>query len=852
MRDVTLKGLRARRRRSLSIVVAVVLGVGLMVGGLVLTDTINASFEKIFAQGKDSDVIIRGKQGVDQAGPGGGAESFSVSALDKVRSTPGVQKAQGGVFYAGTLLDSHGDRIGSGFAPSFLFSSYDKEFESLDYLKGHPPEGPRQISLDQASAKRAKVRMGDEIYAVAKTEPVLYRVVGLTKFGDISFGGASFATLTLPEAKRITGQVGRLDRMEVAADPGVGAGDLADRLDKRLPRQLDVSTTKADADSQLKDIKQGLSFLSVVLAVFGFVSLFVGSFVIFNTFAITVAQRISEFGLLRILGASRRQILASVMLEATLIGVAGSVAGIAAGVGFAYGIQALFRAFGIDLPSTGTVLTEQTVATGFILGMVVTLISALVPAIRARRVSPLAALREQGLSDSERTNRVVVAVALALTAAGVAVVVRALLTNFAEAGDQAIQIGLGSVGVLFGVALVSPALIRPVAAAVGLPIQRLRGITGRLARENAVRKPGRTAATAAALMIGLALVSFVTIIAAGINASVANTIEENFAGELIVQNLDGLSPIPADVIGAVRHVKGVKTVSPSSYANVKVRGVKGEPFVSALDPKTVADVFTLDWVDGSQETLDHLKDGQIVVDQAWATSKGFETGDTVSVKTANGEHHDYEIAGSLTDNSELFGAFILTNRAMDRDFGIDQPAYGFVALEKGAKTWKVQDELKQLLRDRFPSAVVRNQKQLGQEQFDRISGITKMVYALLSLAVLVSLFGIANTMSLSILERTRELGMLRAIGTMRSQVREMVTLEAVITALIGAVLGLALGIAFAALMSQALASLGFSVVYPALQLALMFVLAAVAGAVASIGPAARAANIDVLDAVAYE
>lgn len=853
MRDITFKGLRARRRRSLSIVVAVVLGVGLMVGGLVLTDTINASFTKIFAEGESSDVTIRAKEGVDQHVPGGGARnSYPASVLAEVRKTPGVEAAQGGVVYAGSLLDKNGDRIGSGFAPSFIFSRYDKEFESLEYLKGHEPRSSSQIALDQQSAKRARVRVGDKIYAVAKTEPERYTVVGLTKFGDISFGGASFATLTLPQAKRITEQVGRLNRMEVAAQPGVSADELADRLEKRLPGGLDITTTKEDAESQLQDIKEGLGFMSVVLAVFGFISLFVGSFVIFNTFAITVAQRVSEFGLLRTLGASRRQILTSVMLEAAIVGVAGSLTGIAAGVGFAYGIQALFRLAGIDLPTAGTVLTVQTVVTGFVLGMIVTLVSALVPAVRATQVSPLAALRELGAGDGERANRVVLGIALALNVAGIAIVVRALLTTFGDPGDQAIQIGVGSVAVLLGVALVSSTLIRPIAAGVGWPIERLRGITGRLARENAVRKPGRTAATAAALMIGLALVSFVTIIAAGISASVESTIEENFAGQLIVQNLDGLSPIPGDVIDEVAAVKGVKTVSPSAFANAKIKGVKGEPFVSALDPKTVSEVFKIDWVEGTPKTLQDLEDDQIVVDAEWAADKGFQVGDTLDVKTASGERHDYEIAGSLEDKSDLFGAFVLTTRAIDRDFGIDQPSYGFIALDRRARTGDVQWNLKQLLRDRFPSAVVRNQEQLGRQQFALINGITTMIYALLSLSILVSLFGIANTMSLSILERTRELGMLRAIGTMRSQVQEMITLEAVITALIGAVLGLALGVAFAALMSQALTALGFSLVYPVLLLALMFVLAAIAGAVASIGPARRAANIDVLDAVAYE
>ena len=677
-----------------------------------------------------------------------------------------------------------------------------------------------------------------------------YDIVGLTQLGDSNFGGAGIAQMTLPEAQRVTDRVGKFDQISVAAAEGVSAAELRDRIARVLPPNLIAETGQQAAQRQSDDIASDLGFLRIALLVFAGISLFVGAFQIFNTFSITVAQRTREFGMLRTLGASRGQILSSVGIEALVLGLLGAVGGLAAGILFAGGINALFKAIGADLPNTGTVVLARTVIVSLLIGVVVTLVAALAPALRATRITPMAALRESELQDSKPRGRLTLIAALLLGGLGLALMLIGLFGGIEESGTAAGLLGGGAALILFATSLFSPRLVRPLASLAGKPMERIRGLTGRLARENAMRKPGRTATTAAALMIGLALVTFVTVFAAGLKSSIANTIDENFKSDVILQNTDGFSPIPRDAVAAASDVDGVANISAVTYGSGEYKGEQIR--VAGIDPETINGVLSLDFVEGSPAVLRGLNDREAVADEAWADSKGLEVGDTVSVRTPLEKRAIYTIRGEIEGGLDLFGKMLVNDATLQPLFGADQPSLAFVRLEHGASAAAVQSDLEAALAARYPTVEVQNQEQLKENQESQVNALLLLVYALLSLAVIVSLFGIVNTLALSIHERTRELGMLRAVGMSRRQVRTMVRYEAVITALIGAILGMVLGVLMAALVSRPLADEGFTLSYPIATLILLLALAALAGVVAAIGPARRASRIDVLRALAYE
>jgi putative ABC transport system permease protein len=847
---VALRGIGAHKLRAFTTWLAIFLGVALVAGTYVLTDTINASFSDIFSESlKGTDVAVTTRQDIqtDDAVPPG----FPASLLAKVRKVDGVEAAAGSVFASGRFIDSKGDPIGHSFAPNFISSLNPPRFETLDYVKGRKPRTPTEASIDTQTADTGHLHVGSKLRLAGAHEAKTYRVVGLTKLGDTSFGGAGIAQVLLPEAQRITDREGQFDQISVAAAPGVSAEELRDRIARVMPHQVQVETGEQAAKRQTNDIEDNLSFLRIALLVFAGVSLFVGAFQIFNTFSITVAQRTREFGLLRTLGASRRQIMSSVGIEALALGLLGAAVGLAGGIGFAFGINELFKAVGIDLPNTGTVIAARTVIVSLIVGVVVTVIAALAPALRATRVTPMAALREAELQDAKARGRVVTAVAVAVCVVGLAMMLVGLFGGIADSGTAAGLLGGGAAAILFGVSLFSPRLVRPLASITGRPLEKLRGLTGRLARENAMRKPGRTATTAAALMIGLALVVFVTVFAAGIKSSVNKTIDESFRGEIVLQNSDGFSPIPRDAVDAARHVDGVSTVSSITYATGALPHGGQNVRLAAVDPATLGEVLALTFKSGGPGVLGGLGPHDTIVDENFARDQGLKVGDTLRVRTPIERTATFRVLGTVKGELDLLGKAIVDQSATAQ-FGRLQPSFALARLQPDASPKAVQKKIDAAVTHRYPTVDVQNQSQLKDQQESQVNQLLGLVYALLSLAVIVSLFGIVNTLALSIHERTRELGMLRAVGMSRRQVRTMVRYEAVITALIGAILGTVLGVVFAALVSRPLADEGFGLSYPIPTLIMLLVLAAVAGVIAAIGPARRASRLDVLRALAYE
>jgi putative ABC transport system permease protein len=847
---VALRGIGARKLRAFTTWLAIFLGVALVAGTYVLTDTINKSFGEIFSESlKGTDVAITARQDVEtqDATP----PAFPARLIDRVRTVPGVEAANGSVFASGRFVDEKGKGIGNSFAPNFISSLNPPRFETLDYVKGRKPRTDNEASLDTQTAETGHLTVGSKLRLAGAHETKTFTLVGLTKLGDASFGGAGIAQVLLPVAQRLTDRIGQFDQISVAAAPGVTPEQLRDRIAKVMPHQVQVETGEQAAKRQTNDIEDNLSFLRIALLVFAGVSLFVGAFQIFNTFSITVAQRTREFGMLRTLGASRRQILASVAIEAGALGVLGAVVGLLGGIGFAYAINALFKAFGIDLPNTGTVVEVRTVIVSLIVGVIVTLAAALNPALRATRVTPMAAMREAELQDSKKRGRVTTIVAIGLGVLGLAGMLLGLFGGIEDSGSAAGLLGGGAALILFAVSLFSPRLVRPLASVTGRPLEKLRGLTGRLARENAMRKPGRTASTAAALMIGLALVVFVTTFAAGINSSIAKTIDEDFRGQIVLQNTDGFSAIPREAIDRARQVDGVSTVSAITYANGQLPRGGDTIQLSAVDPRTLGQVLSLDFKSGGPGALVALGPRDTILEQNFARDHNLSIGDTLTVRTPTERVARFRVLGTVKGQLDLLGKAVISEAATPA-FGRLQPSFAIALLEPSASPATVQKAMDAALAHRFPTVEVQNQSQLKDQQESQVNSLLGLIYALLSLAIVVSLFGIVNTLALSIHERTRELGMLRAVGMSRRQVRRMVRYEAVITALIGAILGTILGVIFAALVSRPLADEGFTLSYPIGTLIVLLVLAALAGVVAAIGPARRASRLDVLRALAYE
>jgi putative ABC transport system permease protein len=850
MAALVVRGLAARKVRAALTGLAVVLGVAMVAGTYVLTDTINHSFDQIFRQG-ESKIAVEVTPHEIVGGDQQQTVAFPQSYLERVRRVPGVRLAVGDIFDQVSIIGRDHKPIQTHGAPNFALSVPPPEISPFHYSAGRPPNKPTEVAIDQFTAKRHDFRVGQSLGIAGHGPERRYTIVGIAKYGSVSsFGGASLAVVTLDQAQALTGNAGKLDGISATTEPGVSEKALKARIRAVVPRSLDVRTGREQADKASSDIRKNLSFLRIFLLSFAGVAVFVGSFIIFNTFSITVAQRKREFGMLRALGASRRQVLGAVIAEAFVIGALASAIGLAAGIGYAKGMRAVFVALGIDLPSSGTVIETRTIVVALIVGVLVTLAASLAPALRATRVAPLEALREgQGALRPRRARAN--AVAGALCFAGIAVMGYGLF-GVSDSGTALPLIGLGAVIVFLGAALLSPQLVRPLATLAGAPLIRLRGLTGRLARENSLRNPGRTASTAASLMIGVALVTFVAMFSAGLKAAVNDTIDRSFRGDFVLQNTNGFDPIPSQAGDAVAKIPGVTLVSHWRSSDAKVSGAGGTKQATGLDPHTANRVIKLEWKQGSAATLAHLGPREAIIDKGFGDKHHIHVGDVMRVTTPLGAHLALRVVGSVKDRADFIGDFVVPLRTLSQRFGEHRDQVAVVNLAPGANVGAVRRQIDATLRAHFPTTESLNQRELKSSQAKTFDQIVQVFYVLLSLAIVVSVFGIVNTLVLTIHERTRELGLLRAVGMSRRQVRRVVRYESVITALIGAILGALLGIFFALVVSRPIADEGFVVKLPVVSILVFLVLAIVAGVLAAIPPARRAARLDVLEALAYE
>jgi len=822
-------------------------------GTYVLTDSIDQAFDAIFNDVRQgSDAVITGRSAFDLTdGSGSEAPTLDEDLLDRVRTLPEVQQAEGGVDSESTvLIDKEGEAI-VGNAPSIGFSiaNGNSPFNPLRLVAGAWPRS-NEIVIDEATAKKEGFEVGDPIRVQAEGPVQQYRISGLIRFGDTlsTIGDATLAGFDLPTAQRLYDKEGRLDEIAVSSNPNVTPEELTAAIEGVIPPTAQVRTGQAQATEEASETNEFITFLQGFLLAFAGIALFVGSFVIANSLAITIAQRTREFATIRTIGASRKQVLGSIILEALVVGILASVVGLFLGLGLATVLFELFDAVGFTLPNTGLVFETRTIVVALSVGILVTLLASLRPAIRATRVPPIAAVREGATLPESRFAPYRTVGASVLTLLGFAAILYALFAPDLGTTSLLLWLGLGALLVFVGFALLSVKFIRPLAYALGWPATKVGGAAGTLARDNARRNPQRTASTASALMIGLALVTLVAVLAAGITSTFRGAVEDLWTNaDYAVTAQNNFSPIPASVSESIAEVPGVDAVGDVRTGDAQAYGK--EFFATAVTPP-LSTMLDLEWVEGAEGVLAELGDDGAVVDDGYAADHDLRRGSPIRLTFANGDKETYRVEGIFDPpaGGSPFGPVTISAAEWDKHTENPRNLFSFVRMT-GGQTEENQARLEAALSE-FPNAKAQTRSEFIDNQIAGLSAILNILYVLLALSVVVSLFGIVNTLVLTVFERTREIGMLRAIGMTRRQIRRMIRHESVITALIGGFLGIILGVVLGALLVARIEFIDFTLPVASL---VVFTIATIAvGIIAAVWPARRAARLNVLEALQYE
>lgn len=847
---LSVSSLRAHRRRFAGTFLAVFLGVAFLAGTLIMGDTLRAGFDTMFGNATSgTDAVIRSADAITTPGESAGVrEPVPTDLVGTVEQVPGVAAAAPDIQGAGQLVGANGEPIG-GQGPPTLAGNWidDSRLNPYRLAEGRAPRKSGEVVVNRGTAEKGDLKIGDT--TILRTpDPVEVTVVGLATFGgEDGMAQVTYTGMTRADAEKyLTARPGEASDIKVRAGPGVSQRELVDRLTPVLPEGVEAITGQEATEENTDMISSRfLAVFTTFLLVFSGVALLVATFSIHNTFAIVVAQRTRENALLRALGASRRQITASTLTEASVVAVAASAAGLAGGIGVAAGLQALFPAIGFPFPEGDVVIGALSMTLPLAVGVVVCLGSALLPAVRAGRTAPLAALRETAV-DRSGASRV-----RAVTGAGLAALAVAVTLTGVLVSPSIWLAGTGAVLALVAFVVLGPVASTTAVRVLGGPLDRLRGVTGSLARRNALRSPRRTAATASALMIGVAVVSLFTVFGASLKATMDQTVSRSFAGDVVVSTPSfgaggsGLSPRLA---GAVQRLPEVDTAVGLGRGVAEVDG-NGRA-LTVTDPLALERTFDLGTVRGSLSALG--ADG-IALTRTEAAKQGLTTGDRTELAFTDGEKDTFTVR-AVYDRSELAGDYVITraawapHRTQDSDTlvavsfkdGVSTDA-GKAAVERGAA--------------RYGHPEVQTRDEYARSSAGGIDMMLTLVYALLALAVLIALLGIANTLTLAIHERTRELGLLRAVGQTRSQLRAMVRWESVLVAAFGTVGGLALGAFLGWVLVEAsdgASDSTFAFAVPPLQLAVVALVGVTAGALAGLRPARRAARLDVLRAIATE
>ncbi len=834
-----LKGVLAHKLRLFLTALAVVLGVSFVAGTFVLTDTINKTFDTLFTEiSAGTDVSVRATSGFGEDAPAETLrDTVPASVLDVVRRVPGVQAADGTVSGYAQFVDEEGKAVTTSGAPTLGFNWTDPDLSPLTLRSGREPQRSGEVVVDAVTAKDHKFAVGDKVKVLFRGPTEEFTVVGITGFGAAdNLAGATLAIFDEGTAQRVFGKAGRFDSVEAKAAEGVSSLELRDRVKAAVPAGVEVVTSQQVANEAADSVQQALGFFGTALLVFAGISLFVGGFIILNTFSILVAQRTRELALLRALGASRRQVMVSVIAEAFIVGLFASVVGLALGILVALGLQELLKAFGIDLPAAGAVVQPRTIIASLVVGVGVTVLSSISPARKASKIAPMAALRGSGIEQGGSLRRRSVA-GTVVTALGAA----ALLLGLFGGGIS--LVGLGAALVFVGVALLSPLAAVPMAQVIGAPFRRM---SGKLGRQNAMRNPRRTAATAAALTVGLGLVACVSVLAASIKSSAGDVVDEYLAADYIVSTANFMPSISTEL--APRLASQPELAAVSGLQTGEWRSAGQGRSIYGVDPASVGQVLKLDVTAGD---IGGLSRGEILVGEKELKDKQLEIGGMLPMTFARTGNQELRIAGTFAKN-QLLGSYVVSTATFDAHF---TDRLDFVVLAKARDSTApaaARAAVERVTAD-FPNVELRDQAEFKEQQEDQVNQILGLVTALLMLSIIIALFGIVNTLALSIFERARELGLLRAVGMSRRQVRSMIRVESVIIAVLGAVLGLGVGVLFGYAIVGVLDDEGIAkVVIPGVQLAAYVLAAALAGVVAGVFPARRAARLDVLAAISHE
>ncbi|WP_068251152.1 ABC transporter permease [Janibacter corallicola] len=844
MLRTTFKNLLARKLRLLMSAMAIILGTAFVAGSLIFTDTLGRTFDGIM-DGAVGDVVVQPEQTDDYGGSGGG--HIPASDVREFADLPGAARADGSVDATGVfVVGEDGKVVGGQGAPALAFnhSSAPNQLgeQPMDIIEGHAPKGADEVVIDEATAERAGYEIGDEVPFVTTgdTPKISAELVGVMTFGGGSTAGSSISVFdTKTMQKYFMDGKDEYSSVWVTAKDGVSQQELLEQTTPLVPDGYKAWTGKDLAEENASDVEQALGFITTFLLVFAGIALFVGSFLIINTFGILVAQRGRELALLRAMGASRGQVTRSVLVEAFVVGVVGSTLGLGLGVLLALGIQGLFAQLGLDLSGSDLVFAPRTVVAVYAVGILVTMLAAWLPARRAGRVAPVEAMRESVATGSGH-HPVRRALEVLVLLAGLAAFLAGL---FVIDSREIWWIGIGIVGLVLGTAFLAPLVGRPLIAALGAVYRGIFGSVGRMAQQNTVRNPGRTAATASALMIGMTLVALMGVVASSAKASIDKQIEETFRADFILSNAVG-QPFSSSVAKQAGKIDGVREVSPVRFVSARVDG--GQIFTTAIDPDSFRDVEQIDVTSGSAD----LDEDSVLMSSKH--EEGRQVGDTVTVEMGSSTR-ELTVVGFYDEIQAIGTPDVLMSVDTVSDMGgAAADNWDFIFLADGADTSAVKKDLESLVADQ-PLVTVKDQAGYAAEQSAQVDQLLYLIYALLGLAIIIAVLGIVNTLGLSVMERTREIGLLRAVGLGRGQLRRMIRLESIAIALLGAVLGIVLGVVSGIAIQRSLADDGFTeLAIPWVSLLVFVVLAGVVGVLAALLPARRAARMDILSAIAAE
>jgi len=843
MRRITLRGLLTRKLRLGLTALAIVLGVTFVTGTLVLGDTLNRTFDTLVGGiYQHVDFEIRGTQtlsGISNTGVDSTANRRAVpqSVAGTVSKLPGVQFAYGSVGGFAQLVDRSGNTIGG--SNSALGYSFDPnpQLSALKLVRGEAPTTSDEVVIDEHTASSNHFAIGDRVRILLPNGHQTFTISGIVTFGSASsLAGSTLAGFYLPTAQRLFNSVGHDDTINVLLKSGANRVAVQREIAHILPRGIEVVSGQQVANELDQTIHTDLGFLSTALLIFAFISLLVGSFTIFNTFSITVGQRTRELALLRIVGASRRQIFGSVLIEAALTGLVASLIGLGLGVVAALGLKALLGAFGITLPSAPLVFEARTPIVALIVGIGVTTVSAIVPARRAVRIAPVAALVDRGGERPEALRRRRVVVGAVIAALGL------LLLALGLANAKIAPVGLGALCVFIATVVLVPAIAAPLASALGRPLAHVLGTPGGLGRQNSARNPRRTAQTAGALMIGIALVSTIAVLGSSLSSSAKQEVNSALASDFIVGGSDAVSPTVAKIAAKLPGNAATTVVYTGQF---DVRGSLES--LGAASVQGLAANVKLSIVAGQGAPA--MARGELLVDTNTATTNDLHVGSVVPVTFAQTGAATMRVGGIFKYNP-LVGSYLTGDAYFLSHF--DHPLIDAVLISTAPGTQHFERTLNRAL-NAYPNLSIQSKTQFLASEQKSVNQLLGLIYVLLALAVLIALIGIVNTLMLSVFERTHEIGLLRAVGMQRSQVRWMVRSESVIIALFGAVVGIVVGTGLGLALAGSLRNSGVTALsVPVGSLIVFLVLSALLGLGAASWPARRAAKLDVLRAIASE